>query len=233
MKVQIIKVLFLFISLFGYTQNQSGKVVYEIKFPEIIIKDSTKLKTYKQIESVSNEAKKYAFSLTFNKDNSFYNIENKINLDNLKPVEKISYTLFSKYSYYYDNKKKETFKIDNSEKNISIKLENVINWNINNETKKIGEYTCYKATCVKEFYNNKGLRRKDIIAWFCPELPYQFGPLEFNGLPGLILELQDNKITFVAKTIELTTNEITIKNPIVKSITEEEYLKKLKQNAPF
>ena len=166
-------------------------------------------------------------------NNSFYNIENKINLDNLNPVEKISYTLFSKYSYYYDNKKKETFKIDNTEKSISIKLNNVLNWNISSETKSVGEYTCYKATLIKEFYNNKGLRKKEIIAWFCPELPYQFGPLDYNGLPGLILELHDNKIIYLAKTIELSTKNITINKPTGKKITEKDYNEKLKENSPF
>lgn len=63
------------------------------------------------------------------------------------------------------------------------------NWNLNfSDTKKINNYTCNKATM--EF------RGRSYTAWFAPEIPYFIGPFKFAGLPGLILEIQDDTQTF-------------------------------------
>ena len=56
------------------------------------------------------------------------------------------------------------------------------NWKIfDNETKKIGQYECIKATC--------NFRGTNIIAYFTLEIPIPFGPWKFKDLPGLILEI--------------------------------------------
>ena len=52
--------------------------------------------------------------------------------------------------------------------------------------------------------------RKDkyIIAWFTPELPFNFGPKYYNGLPGLIIKLKEGKrITYTLKEIERVNNQ--------------------------
>jgi GLPGLI family protein len=69
-------------------------------------------------------------------------------------------------------------------------------WNVTNETKMIDNYSCLKAICVIKGRGRGGVViDKEVIAYFCPELNYQFGPREFCGLPGLILEVVvDNKV---------------------------------------
>jgi GLPGLI family protein len=59
------------------------------------------------------------------------------------------------------------------------------NWEISDEVKKIQGYTCYKATCHH--------RGRHYTAWFTPEIPIPEGPYKFKGLPGLILEIEDNR----------------------------------------
>ena len=76
------------------------------------------------------------------------------------------------------------------------------NWVITNESKKIDNYTCYKATSEYIVINGKGEFHHPVIAWFCPELPYSFGPAGYGGLPGLILELQEWNNVFGAIKIE-------------------------------
>lgn len=57
-----------------------------------------------------------------------------------------------------------------------------ISWNISEtESKKINNFTCYKATTV--------FRGSEIVAYYTPEIPIGFGPFKFKGLPGLILEV--------------------------------------------
>lgn len=63
-----------------------------------------------------------------------------------------------------------------------------IDWKIDPEKKKIGNYTVQKATT-----NFSG---RIWTAWFCQEIPLPYGPYFFSGLPGLILEVYDERSDF-------------------------------------
>jgi GLPGLI family protein len=82
-------------------------------------------------------------------------------------------------------------------------------WKLLNEKKIIGEYNCKKASV--EF------RGRTYYAWYTIEIPISLGPWKFNGLPGLILEVDDQKgiYKWQAKTVSYNTNfsekEILIK----------------------
>jgi GLPGLI family protein len=69
------------------------------------------------------------------------------------------------------------------------------NWALINETKKVGNFNCLKATCH--------FRGRDYIAWYTLEIPVSHGPWKFQGLPGLILEVYtpNQEIYFSAKKI--------------------------------
>lgn len=60
-----------------------------------------------------------------------------------------------------------------------------IQWQIENETKVIDNQVCYKATAKKYGRN--------WIAYFSKEYPFSYGPYKFNGLPGLVFEIYDDK----------------------------------------
>lgn len=68
-----------------------------------------------------------------------------------------------------------------------------------NETKEILGYTCQKAT--GEF------RGRHYTAWFTSEIPVSAGPYKFRGLPGLILEIYDDRNLFVFKAQTLIVNK--------------------------
>ena len=63
------------------------------------------------------------------------------------------------------------------------------NWKILSETKKINNLTCQKATL-----DYKG---RTWEAWFTLDLPYSEGPYLFNGLPGLIISINDVKKNYI------------------------------------
>jgi GLPGLI family protein len=79
------------------------------------------------------------------------------------------------------------------------------NWNLQKETKKIGRFTCNKATTH--------FRGRDYTAWYTTEIPLPYGPWKLQGLPGLILEAYDTSedIYYYFKSIEYPT---TNKTPI-------------------
>jgi GLPGLI family protein len=90
-----------------------------------------------------------------------------------------------------------------------------LEWKLTNENKEIGGYNCYKATLSKEGNYLLGYNEDmTITAWYCPEFPVPFGPMEFGSLPGLILELQLGRKTYYVDAIKFNQNE-TIK-PLTK-----------------
>lgn len=100
-------------------------------------------------------------------------------------------------------------------------------WKVHPEEQKyIGDYKCIKATTVDTIANPKGVFTSNVVAWFSPELPGHYGPAGYFGLPGLILELQNGKISLEAKEIVFdsakdSTFEIDKQKGIV--VTERQY----------
>lgn len=114
---------------------------------------------------------------------------------------------FQRVDYYYVKEKRQK-----------------INWKLENETKKIGSYTCNKAVCQ--------FRGRTYIAWYTNEIPVSFGPWKLQGLPGLILEAYtpNGEVYLYAKKVEYPTkNPISVTkikkyNNNVKWYTYQEYL---------
>ncbi|AWH84998.1 GLPGLI family protein [Flavobacterium album] len=98
-------------------------------------------------------------------------------------------------------------------------------WKLGSETKKIGIYTCYKATVtikarpVPETVKAISLtdvpeKDKVITAWYTPEIPVSHGPGGYWGLPGLILEVNNGSTTLLCSKVVLNPKDkIEIKAP--------------------
>lgn len=84
---------------------------------------------------------------------------------------------------------------------LNLKSENSQNWKLTDEKKQIKNLTLQKAT------TDWGGRHW--IAWFTTSFPFPEGPHKFHGLPGLIIELSDDKNNY---HFELAKNE-KIPNP--------------------
>jgi len=118
-----------------------------------------------------------------------------------------------------------------------------IEWNLESETKYIGEYQCYKATYTKEVEvsnmsfnsNNEAndndkdeepeMEERTVTAWYTPQIPVSNGPAKYQGLPGLILEVHDGKLTIICSKIVLNPDDkLEIKEPEKgKEVSEKEY----------
>ena len=88
-----------------------------------------------------------------------------------------------------------------------VNYQNLNPWVITNISKIIDGKTCYLATSTNNFILVDKLNEK-VEAWFCPELPYNYGPSFFNGLPGLILELKTPSFGYLVSKIELNKKEV-------------------------
>lgn len=86
-------------------------------------------------------------------------------------------------------------------------------WTLEKETKSIGEYTCFKASYIQVYEDDATgeAKEKEVVAWYTPQIPVGFGPMNYSGLPGLILEVRDGKWTYLCNQIVLNPkNPITI-----------------------
>jgi len=147
------------------------------------------------------------YLLTFNNEQSF---SEEINIKNSKSSQDKNYSgqdlthnviagrnnLTSKFFF---NTKANFYFRDNFFDQILVVKEDQYNlkWNILQEIKKIGGFSCQKATTK--------FRGRTYIAWFTSDIPVPFGPWKFKGLAGLILEVYD-----VDKVFHIVANNVKI-----------------------
>ena len=76
--------------------------------------------------------------------------------------------------------------------NLSIEYEEDIpkfDWSLLEQTDTICGYPCYTAKTT--------FRGRDWTVWYTHEIPFAAGPWKFNGLPGLILKVQDRDMDYI------------------------------------
>jgi GLPGLI family protein len=212
-------------NVFSFAQSKSGIVEYEIAAVDVPFKEGNSQND--MVKSLIEMAKTQKYELKFNSNfSSFMQVES---IDNGQYDENLLRSAKSVYatldSYFIDGTKKEL--ITKTDDNILVKSDAIASgWKISTETKMIDTYLCYKATYTSEFVarNNK-IKTKTITAWFAPSLPFPYGPIEFHGLPGLILELNKDYTTYLAKKIVFVNQELKTDFPKGKTITKDEYEK--------
>lgn len=129
--------------------------------------------------------------------------------------------------HYYDKKNNLTiFETEMTGKKYFIKSDiNKYNWRITTESKTINDFLCYRATAIIEYDDFRGKEKHEIEAWFCPEIPFSYGPDIYYGLPGLIFEANyvNSKVKFYLKSIVKLDSQIPLTLPNENAITEEEF----------
>ena len=107
-----------------------------------------------------------------------------------------------------------------------------LKWKITKESKKIGDYTAYKATlktvkAKKDIYGQA--ETFQVEAWYAPDIAVPHGPEQYWGLPGLIMQLDDGKITYLLTKVALNPKKgVRIKKPRGgKKINEKQLQKEL------
>lgn len=248
-------VAILLITSIAKAQNFQGQAFYESKTN---VEGAFKLDSPSMTEEMKKrmlESMKKAFEksyvLTFNKTESNYEEEQKLEA----PTPGIGGGMMVKMENYTDGKiyKNIKEKVTLSELDFLGKEFLVTDslttykWNLESESKKIGDYTCYKATYVipvsekdKQDFANFQKKQSEsktqfmmmdepkdrlITVWYTPEIPISQGPAEYWGLPGLILEANFDKTVILCSKIILNPKEkVNIKKPkIGKKVTKEEY----------
>lgn len=235
MKNNIQYTFFLFFISFvihSQTKEINGEITYNASFQyNEIIEKVNEMKTTELsknlLKSSIKKSSDIKFILKFNRNESLFMKEKKIE-ENKKNFTEI---LVAAKGFYYSNalendvlQQKESF---GDYFLISIPT---VKWNLTQDKKKIGDYICYKATTEKKAEGRNGSFTKKIVAWYTQSIPFNYGPKEYKGLPGVILELQEGEILFKAIEIKLNPTKNKIVKPNKgKKVTLEEYNKIVKE----
>lgn len=224
------KLFIFFISAISITFAQNnGRVTYKSFFSESEASEELKASNRMLYQEKLDEemmAKLLRFSLDFNSEESiFYLSESMISDAENISTKKYITGLFYGYDKIYTNKTTNELieQLYYSFGTILKKREaNFINWELQNESKLINGYLCYKATYT---YIQKWKGREfpwKVVAWYCPSIPINIGPVRYSGLPGMILELTEKNIGYIVEKIEFFNKPITIKIPNEGEILKDE-----------
>jgi GLPGLI family protein len=137
---------------------------------------------------------------------SSFEIKNKLSLDERTLSDNLAF-VFAKYPglifSFRDSILKQSTLLGNK---VFIKAELITGWTLTNESKKIDGYLCYKAVNVDRVENGSDVFDHPIVAWYCPEIPYSYGPIGYGNLPGLILELQVRNVVYGVAKIDFSSD---------------------------
>ena len=189
-----------------------------------------------QIQEQLREQFQQEYTLKFNKKESLYKKNEKLSKPN-PMAGGIKITVNDGSDLLYKNIKENRFtnqtEIFGKQFLIKDKLQDR-KWELADETKNIGEYTCFKATYTEEYtaqtITSEGemesvTKERTTTAWYTPQLPISNGPAEFSGLPGLILEINDGELTLVCTKIIINPSEkVEIEEPTKgKEVSQDEF----------
>tara|TARA_R100001369_G_scaffold936_1_gene2934 strand:- start:546 stop:1058 length:513 start_codon:yes stop_codon:yes gene_type:complete len=158
------------------------------------------------------------FLLKFNDSVAVYEVIN----DN-KAIDDMAIS-FSGYRgvFYYDLIKEKNIKKQG--KYLIEKDFKDFNWTLTDEVSIIDSLVCYKAISAIKIKRKRSEIFKPVTAWYTTEICVSIGPDGFSGLPGLIVELQIDRVITRLRKIDFTENDLNIELPNKgKRMTEKEF----------
>lgn len=206
----------------------------------------------KMMEMLKKQFQK-TFQLSFNKEASIYKEEESLDKPQVGgsgfQIQMIGGVGGADILYKNIKEKRYADQKDTMGKMFLVKDEiNPIDWTLESDSKYIGEYQCYKATYTKQvevfkemnFSSNTKTKKEDnqeeeekepemeeriITAWYTPQISVTNGPAMYQGLPGLILEVHDGKLTIICSKIVINPDDkVEIKEPEKgKEVNQEKY----------
>lgn len=244
--IQIIAFTIL-VNLAGHAQDFQGMIVYESKTNTADFKSRISLnkdmtpEMQKTIEDRMKKMSEKTFILHFDKNASIYAEEQKLDAPNSGGGGgRMMASFMGAGGTLYKNIKEKTFTLDKEMMGKEFLIKDTLTnykWKMTSETKKIGNYTCYKATTTrpvsKTDFRNMRPKKEDetadkktnkpqstnfmdnmdmpktveITAWYTPEIPLNQGPEGYWGLPGMILEVAAGKTVILCTKVAMNIKD--------------------------
>lgn len=232
-KTKFISVLCGLVATFCFAQNNSATITYKGEInPRYVDSFLTALQNNKdvpmaakkQVADMYYNAQPEDFILNIHAQESYYYLDPTLEKEDGYNIG--SYA--DKAPFYTNTSEGKIIRISPTIGLVSLEP---LEWNLTGKTKKIGNYTCQQAITNERLFSRQGhYYTKQVAVWFAPEIPLNFGPQNYTGLPGLILQVQRDEFTLTATKINLNpdrTPKITRPKPNDKIITEADSHKRI------
>ena len=229
-----IALLMFFSSVTLIAQDFQGVATYKTQRKLDITMDSTQVGGMQdQIMAMLKKQLEKTYILTFDKSHSIYKEEESLAPPSMDGSMVIISGMGGSGELYKNTKEQRYVRQSDLFGKLFLIQDELkeTDWKLHSDTKNIGTYTCYKATMEQELevfeldQADTSGKTTTVTAWYTPQIPVSNGPDEFQGLPGLILELSYDSQTILCSKVTLNPkNQTTIKPPTNgKSVTQSEF----------
>lgn len=189
----------------------------------------------KQVMARMKNRLEKTYVLTFNKTESFFKEDEKLDaMSGATDSWGANFAAGDSYKNVKDTALIQTQEFYGKKFLVKDKLMK-IDWQMGSETKQIGNYMCFKAvalvpdddltwfnfswdklrrnTPVKDSITGETkmpeIKMTQVTAWYSPQIPVSHGPMEYWGLPGLILEVSAGDTTMLCSKLIMNPEEKT------------------------
>lgn len=209
---------FLFTQSYGQSENNSGTAYYK---KSLVVKtENSEINSFDA--TLIDVFAKVQFVLDFSKNESTFQFS-RANKE-LTLLYNIATLIGGGKGVYYTNvtdsihvQQRKAF----GKEYIIESMTDKFQWELLNETKIIEGYTCYKAKTFKMLYVTENeLASREVEAWYSKELPVSHGPIGYEGLPGLIMELREGRFMYTLQKL-VFDKSVEILKPVKGEIISE------------
>lgn len=179
-------------------------------------------------KQVADRAKEVHYILVSNNENSYFQLEDTLRKESDTPLDNMlsrmakRFPSFNKKVYTNHNENSIVFVRNLVNKDFLVKRDCYnFNWAIKDESKNILGFVAKKAE--GNYYDPVTDEELKVEAWFIPSIPLQSGPDIFNGLPGLIAEVNLKGAVVSVKKIKPNTISKIEEIDASKAMTQQEY----------
>ncbi len=251
-KTYIMKYLFpaiiISISLFNkglIAQNFQGIAYYQTKTTTEFNFENTRIPPDRQerIKEMMKKQGEKVYELSFTNSESIYKEEEQLDQPGNRGGGRMRFFGGMSTGKLYKNTKLKNYTQQQNlmgKEFLIVDSLKIIDWKMQDESKMIGKYLCFKATSLKTINTNNfrfgrpsadleneddGTKEIEITAWYTVDIPVNQGPGKYWGLPGLILEISAGNVQIVCSKITINPKEKLEIKPFTKGkeVNEEKY----------
>lgn len=225
-------------------QDFQGIAEYKTKRAVDIRVDSTSVndEMMKQLTAELEKHSQRDYTLKFNRNESLYTENEKLETPTARSGG-VTIKISSSSSILYKNSATGTYLRQQELMGKTFLVKDSLekpDWKLSSETKVIGNYTCYKATWTREVQEKLFSSQNDepetttketvTTAWYTPQISVSQGPGDYWGLPGLVLEIQEDKFSLLCTEITINPKDkFNLEAPKKGEVISQEEFKKIQE----